>query len=223
VKSNPIVFCDGACSGNPGPGGWGAIVSHGEDVVELGGRQEKTTNNQMELTGAIEALVYLKDIPGKVEINTDSTYVIKGITQWIHGWRKRGWVSMENKPVANRELWERLSEVASARGRGNISWNYVAGHSGNAGNDRVDQIAVSYSQNKPVPLYSGPAADYKVSLEKTAPFKTIYLSLVDNEPQRHATWAECESRVKGKKGAKYKKILSAAEEKTVLAGWGVKS
>src|SRR5215510_14931822 len=125
-----VVFTDGAAKGNPGPGGWGAIVVTPEGVVtELGGRAaEATTNNKMELTGAIEALVALRAVPGPVAIYTDSTYLIQGIRGWIFGWRKRGWKTAAGGDVLNRDLWEQLDELVRARGKNGITWHYVRGH-----------------------------------------------------------------------------------------------
>ncbi|MES1253980.1 MAG: ribonuclease HI, partial [Acidobacteriota bacterium] len=140
-----IVFTDGAAKGNPGPGGWGVvIVSPAGHVVELGGGAGLTTNNKMELTGAIEALQRLNGTMGAVAIYTDSTYVIQGISKWIWGWRRRGWKTADGGDVQNRELWERLAREVDARGANTIAWHYVRGHSGIPGNERVDEIANAF-------------------------------------------------------------------------------
>ena len=132
-----IIHTDGACSGNPGPGGWGAVLQHGETIKELKGGAPLTTNNQMELTAAIEALNALKR-PCAVELHTDSSYVKDGLTKWIHGWKKNGWKTADKKPVKNVELWQAL-EAAVARHT--INWQWVKGHNGDEMNERADQLA----------------------------------------------------------------------------------
>ena len=131
------MFTDGACRGNPGPGGWAALLRIGDKERELSGGETMTTNNRMELTAAIEGLRALKR-PCRVELHTDSNYVRDGITKWIHGWNRNGWRTADKKPVKNAELWQQLVE-ASARHR--IAWHWVKGHSGHPENDRVDALA----------------------------------------------------------------------------------
>ena len=131
------IFTDGACKGNPGPGGWGALLRNGAHEKELSGGEADTTNNRMEMKAVIEALNALKQ-PCEVELYSDSKYVIDGITKWIHGWQKRGWVNAAKKPVANAELWQLLLKATS---RHNITWHWVKGHSGHPENERVDQLA----------------------------------------------------------------------------------
>ena len=132
-----VIYTDGACSGNPGPGGWGAVMISGEHVKDICGGEPGTTNNRMELMAAIQALEALKK-PCKVELHTDSTYVMKGISEWIHGWKKRGWKTADNKPVKNDDLWRRLD---AARLRHEVSWNWVKGHAGHELNERADALA----------------------------------------------------------------------------------
>ena len=131
------IFTDGACRGNPGPGGWGAIIRAGAHEKELSGGEELTTNNRMELLAAIRALEALKR-PCKIDLHTDSIYVRDGITKWIHGWQKNGWRTADKKPVKNAELWQRLLEVARPH---RIEWRWVKGHSGHPENDRADALA----------------------------------------------------------------------------------
>ena len=131
------LFTDGACKGNPGPGGWGALLRKGATEKELSGAETDTTNNRMEMTAAIEALSALKR-PCTVDLYTDSKYMIDGITKWLPGWQKRGWKTADKKPVKNEDLWRRLSEL-NARHR--VTWHWVKGHSGHAENERVDQLA----------------------------------------------------------------------------------
>lgn len=232
-----IVFTDGAAKGNPGPGGWGAIIARADTVVERGGGDAHTTNNRMEMTGPIEALALLGDEPGAVDLHTDSTYVIRGITQWIHGWRKRGWKTADGKEVLNRELWERLARLDRGRAAlGGVRWHYVRGHSGIAGNERVDEIASSFASAAPIDLYRGPRAAYWVDIEAVPSDTAVpaqrprdaaakakahsYLSVIDGRPMRHATWGECEGRVRGVSGARFKKSSSPADEEVILRSWG---
>ncbi len=132
-----IVHTDGACSGNPGPGGWGAILEFNGTQKELSGGEGLTTNNRMELTGAIVALESLKR-PCKVEMHVDSAYVKDGITKWIHGWKRNGWKTADKKPVKNMELWQRLD---AALANHEISWRWVKGHAGHSENERADELA----------------------------------------------------------------------------------
>jgi len=131
------IFSDGACSGNPGPGGWGTILRFGGHEKELSGYDPETTNNRMELIGAIAGLEALTR-PCRVRVTTDSEYVKKGMTEWIESWVKRGWKNTQKKPVANRDLWERLLELAAQH---QVEWHWVRGHDGHAENERCDVLA----------------------------------------------------------------------------------
>ncbi len=133
------IFTDGACSGNPGPGGWGVILRFGAHEKELSGFSPSTTNNRMELLAAIRALESLKK-SCRVILNTDSAYLKNGITIWIHDWKKRGWRKSNKKPVENVDLWQRLDTLASQH---NIEWRWIRGHEGHPENERVDRLAVS--------------------------------------------------------------------------------
>jgi ribonuclease HI len=247
-----VAFTDGAASGNPGPGGWAAVVVTPQGhVTELGGGAAHTTNNKMELTGAIMALEHVAHEPDSVRIYTDSSYVIKGITQWVWNWQRRGWKTAEGADVLNRDLWEQLLSLVNARGRTRIEWHWVRGHDGTPGNERVDEIAVAFSRHRHEPLYDGPLSVYALPIldlpEATdAPARSraasggsaapalaptrkaaskgpaySYLSLIDGVLERHGTWAECERRVKGRSGARFKKAMSAAEEADILRSWGL--
>jgi ribonuclease HI len=136
------IYSDGACRGNPGPGGWGAIIRSGNIEKELFGGETATTNNRMELTAVIRALEALKP-PSKVCLYTDSQYVQKGISQWIHAWKRNGWKTADKKPVKNEDLWRELDEL---RKRHDIEWHWVKGHAGHAENERADALA-----NKGIP------------------------------------------------------------------------
>jgi ribonuclease HI len=230
VTKNPLViYTDGACSGNPGPGGWGAIVADGESVVELGGGEAHTTNNRMELKAVIEAL---KMGEGPVILCVDSTYVMEGAQKWMAGWKRKGWKTSIGEPVLNRDLWEELDALLQKR---TVAWRWVRGHVGNAGNHRCDRIAVSFSKGKPIELYGGPRRGYPVGLSvpdhAPAPERKqgsgkskkkeggYYLSLLDGKLEKHLTWPECQARVHGK-NAKFKKVSGAEEERDVLKSWG---
>ncbi|HLS01999.1 MAG TPA: ribonuclease HI [Beutenbergiaceae bacterium] len=132
-----VIYTDGACSGNPGPGGWGVWLRYGEHERELFGGEKETTNNRMELMAAIQALEALRR-PMPVVVHTDSSYVRNGITSWVAGWKKRGWQTSAKKPVKNVDLWQRLD---AARERHEVQWRWVRGHSGDEGNERADELA----------------------------------------------------------------------------------
>lgn len=238
LENQIVVYCDGACSGNPGPGGWGTIVSTTDGRVrELGGGALGTTNNQMELTATIEALKMIDDAPGEIVIYTDSVYVIRGITQWIWGWIRNGWKTAEGKEVLNREYWQELSKLVSERKKiSATNWKYVRGHVGIQGNERCDEIAVRFSQGQRPSLFNGTVHEYPIDVRRKPPEEPLpemrsksgpkpgahsYLSLLGGTPMRHGSWAECERRVKGQPGAKFKKAMSAGDEIAILKSWGV--
>lgn len=131
------IYTDGACSGNPGPGGWGALLRIGEKEREINGGEAETTNNRMEMMAAIQALEALKR-PSQVHLHTDSTYVRNGITKWIHAWKARNWRTADRKPVKNIDLWQRLDQAVAAH---QVEWFWVKGHSGHPDNERADQLA----------------------------------------------------------------------------------
>jgi ribonuclease HI len=136
-RPHVVAYTDGACSGNPGPGGWGVILIYGEHRKELNGGEPVTTNNRMELMGAISALEALKK-PARVDIHTDSEYVQKGISGWINGWKRNGWRTSAKQPVKNADLWQRLD---AARARHEVRWHWLRGHAGHAENERADELA----------------------------------------------------------------------------------
>lgn len=234
-----FVYCDGACSGNPGPGGWGAVVIFPENrVKELGGGERPTTNNRMEMLGAIAALKAVMDRPEPVKLYTDSGYLINGITQWLQGWKRRGWRTMDGKPVLNQDLWERLDALSQALGA-RLIWGHVKGHAGHELNERCDEIAVAFSHGERPKLYDGPAVGCGYSLlepgaehlrqpapRRTGPFSKpkpkggFYLSFVGGRVERHSTWPQCQERVHGVSGARFKKVSSPEEEQAVLRQWG---
>jgi ribonuclease HI len=240
--SSIVVFTDGAAKRNPGPGGWGVvIVTPDGHVTELGGGAAHTTNNKMELTGAIEALTELEHVDGRLAVYTDSTYVIQGIESWVHNWKRRGWKTATGGEVLNRDLWERLSALAGARPPRSISWHYVRGHVGIPGNERVDAIADAFAVKGRAELYVGPLVGYPIAIldlpdDTSVPARSkpspgtagarskgpaySYLSVVDGRPMRHSTWADCEQRVKGRSGARFKKATSRDDQAAILRSWG---
>lgn len=137
VPTRVTIYTDGACSGNPGPGGWGAVLQYGDAKKEINGGTSETTNNRMEMMAAIMALESLKR-PMAVDLYTDSTYVRSGITEWLPGWKRRNWRTAAKKPVKNVDLWQRLDSAAAAH---QIAWHWVKGHAGNPGNERADELA----------------------------------------------------------------------------------
>lgn len=227
------IFTDGAAKGNPGPGGYGAVVVLGETVQEIGEAKVLTTNNEMELRAVVAALSVVPD-GVTVGIYTDSKYVVQGATGWVFGWIRNGWKTKSGGDVLHREVWERLHAELQ---RVNVTWHKVPGHVGIIGNERADTIASDLGAGKPVDLYSGPRADYGYDIddvsydeakaaERSAARKRqsqkaySYVSAVDGIVQTHATWSECEARVKGKKGTRFKKAVSAAEEREIIADFG---
>ena len=138
-QQSVVIYTDGACKGNPGPGGWGAVLSNGETEKELFGGELGTTNNRMEMTAVIEALAALKK-PCHVTLYLDSEYVRKGITEWIHGWKARGWRTAEKAPVKNVDLWQKLDALVASSDH-KIDWRWVKGHAGDPGNERADALA----------------------------------------------------------------------------------
>lgn len=137
MKKHVVIYTDGACRGNPGPGGWGALLRYGHKEKALSGAESLTTNNRMELMGAIQALAALTE-SCRVDLHTDSKYVQKGISEWLAGWKKNGWRTASKKPVKNADLWELLEHEAN---RHEMTWHWVKGHSGHVENDFVDELA----------------------------------------------------------------------------------
>jgi len=244
-KDTVIIYTDGSSRGNPGRGGWGAVVAYGDGVskvIELGGAENPTTNNRMELSAAIESLTFLRDLGDAytIDVRADSSYVINGITKWVVGWERNGWKNSKKEEVLNRDLWEALAEVvADLKLSGSkISWRYTAGHSGIPGNERVDTIATMYADGDAIKLFDGARDEYEVDLDdlevratsekqKKSPEEKArqkmkaysYVSLVDGKIMTHATWAECEKRVKGMRATKFKKAVSAEDECAIMRAW----
>ena len=236
-----IIFTDGSSLGNPGVGGWGAVIVMPDDqVFEIGGRETLTTNNRMELTAAIEALLKLRDFEpnfDSIEIHTDSTYLKNGISSWVYTWEKNNWITSAKEPVQNQDLWQTLIEIARHhRNHGKIFWEKVKGHDGVHGNERADHIATSFAEQGGAQLFTGGLDKYEALMggqlfgkmttknKKTATKSKSskskkqaysYVSCIDGVIFYDATWAECSKRVKGVAGVKYKKATSEKEEKEI--------
>lgn len=229
---NVIVFTDGASRGNPGPGGWGVVISDGNKVIELGGRENNTTNNRMEMQAAIVAIQYLhKNDLINAKIHTDSAYLINGATKWLKGWQENSWITKTKDPVKNSDLW---AVLASLLQNIRVTWVKVSGHSGVSANERVDIIATSFADNKSVKLFSGFSKDYDIDLNtiknssKKAKKKNSsrqkaysYVSMVNGKIHIDKIWGDCEKRVKGVSGARFKKALSKYDEERIVESFKV--
>lgn len=247
TENDIIIFTDGSSRGNPGPGGYGFVAvyqSHGTEKVDEGGGGEKeTTNNRMEMMAVLKALTFFDGyyVPGELKeksftIYLDSAYVMNGSTKWVFGWAKNNWKTSLKEDVANVDLWQQIMEVMKGK---KIEWKLLKGHAGVAGNERCDEIATSFADSVTggdfPELYKGNLSDYKVDImnlessgagsagskKKSSKEKAYsYVSMVDGLVMTHKTWAECEARVKGAKGAKFKKVFSAAEESDLIKTLG---
>lgn len=238
------IFTDGSSRGNPGPGGWGAIAIYPDSkgtlkVDELGGGEKETTNNRMEIMAVISALENFTDyyssfLDKKFIIYIDSAYVLNGATKWIRGWKAKNWKTIAKEDVKNRDLWERLADVLEGK---SIKWNLIKGHSGTIGNERCDVIATTFADAAIPDLYKGTFAHYTLqnilnietgvigndgSSSSSSSSKSrsklpaySYVSSVDGKVMTHKTWVECEARVKGVSGTRFKKALSKSEEDTI--------
>ncbi|GEM_PF-88989 len=284
---NYKIFTDGSSRGNPGPGGWGAIVvsvadisnknlDSGEDVAvasvtELGGGEKQTTNNRMELMAAAKVLEYissktrfrLSDVvspDSTIDIYTDSSYLINGITKWVHGWKENAWKTKTKNDVLNKALWQEIDylvNTGSSHGAKksrpfDIKWHHIGGHVGIVGNERCDEIATAFADSLmkdvsrstketeyKIELYDGSLSGYremmfgrdildlshdefmtKAKRSSSTRSRTkaySYVSKVDGVIETHKTWQECEGRVKGKHGARFKKALDISEESDIVS------
>jgi ribonuclease HI len=246
---DPMAYTDGACLGNPGPGGWGVRILYPDGSVrEYGGAAAATTNNRMELQAAIEALKVLATCP-EATVVTDSRYVIDGLTRWIHNWRRRGWTTLAHTPVKNRGLWMTLDRLNHPH----IVWQHVRGHSGDPNNERVDAIARAFARGTATPLFCGqsgapgdpvvtpsgnaspviplptlsersassPGATASAQGSRAALPKARYISIVHGVVALDDEWAACAARVRGASGARYKKVRTAEELASFCAEHGV--
>ncbi len=230
MEQKITVFTDGAAKGNPGKGGFGAVISYDKQVLEIGTYKAHTTNNEMELKAVVEALKKIVDKKQPVAIYTDSKYVVEGAKGWVFAWAKNGWQTKAKTDVINKDLWQELLPLL---GKIDIEWHKVPGHVGIIGNERADTIASDLAENKPVVFYNGPLSGYELNIadtsydevaakkrsdtrKRSAQKAHSYVSMVDGVVQTHTTWSECENRVKGKKGVLFKKSLDASNEKEII-------
>lgn len=237
-----IIVSDGACSKNPGPGGWGLIVVTPEDeVMEFGGHEDETTNNRMELMGLYRGMQEVFKIENKkkaakvIHVISDSKYVLDGASKYVANWARSAWRTSTGSEVKNQDLWEKilkgLGEFQKLKMR--FEYELVKGHSGHEANERCDQIAVAFCKNESLDLYSGPLSEYSVkvgmnlAVNEPAPkvkgevYEPVYLSLVNGKVSRHTMWNDCQNATIGISGAKFKKVKSAKEEEDILKLWGV--
>lgn len=229
-----ILVSDGACSKNPGPGGYGAIlVTPDQEVMELGGHESETTNNRMELMGLYRGMQEVYKIENKIKsgkaslhVISDSKYVLDGASKYVAHWARSAWRTSTGTEVKNQDLWEKIlkgfTEFQKLKVR--MEYELVKGHSGHEANERCDQIAVAYSKDEEVELYRGPLTGYSVKVgihQKVEAFEPAYLSYVNGVLTRHATWEECQNATVGISGAKYKKVKNLKEEQDTLKLWGL--
>lgn len=240
MKNTVTIYTDGASRGNPGPGGWAAIILSDTHAIELAGKKDPATNNQMELEAVIQALAYVQKTHRavSVELHADSRYVLSGIESWIDGWVRNGWMTVSKKPVENKLQWVKLMKLRDAFGR-KLTLVKVDGHSGHLYNDRCDELAVAAALSKKPTLFKGTIAAYEAKLGDTPPKSPVkktsskkstnsapaysYVSLVGGTVYVDKTWPACEKRVKGAKGAKYKKVFSKQEETDLVQDYTLES
>lgn len=247
-KDELVIYTDGASRGNPGPGGWGAVIlvgpSAGGFAMEITGSQNPATNNQMELQAVLAALSDSAPLAyeGQVIVFSDSSYVVNGLNSWVWGWEKKGWITMQKKPVENKEMWVKLLDLLKKYGN-KLTVAKVSGHSGDLYNERCDELAVESALGNQQKFFKGKLEDYKKFLEEMGTTKKVssgkskagskktrssaqaysYVSLVGGKVYTDKTWGACEKRVKGTKGAKYKKVFSKDEERELVQGYTLKA
>ncbi len=234
MKQKTLIFTDGASKGNPGRGGYGVVILHSDIVTELGGFKPRTTNNEMELKAVVEALKAIASEKISVDLYTDSKYVVEGAKSWVFGWANNGWKTKAKTDVLNKDLWQELLPLL---GKVDVKWHKVPGHVGIVGNERADVIASTFADKGTFDLYKGKELDYRHDIhnisydESKAQERSdtrkrqnqkaySYVSAIDGVVKIHLTWAECEVRVKGKKGAKFKKALDKKEEGEIVRNFG---
>lgn len=242
MKNTVTIYTDGSSRGNPGPGGWAAIVMTDTKVVELAGNVTPATNNQMELMAVEKGLEYTQiHFPEyTVLVHADSTYVLRGLESWLDGWKRNGWLTATKKPVENKNQWQALLELRDFFGK-KLELVKVEGHSGHTYNDRCDELAVAAALNTPLNIFEGSVKEYEqrlidsppqsiqksakkpgASKKETGPAYS-YVSMVNGKVFTDKTWAACEARVKGTKGVKYKKVFSKGEETGLIQDYTLAS
>jgi ribonuclease HI len=256
MKKELVIYTDGASRGNPGPGGWGAVILVDGYAMEIAGSAKKATNNQMELQAVLEVLSdsATRAHNGPIVVFSDSAYAVNGLNSWIWGWEKKGWITSAKTPVENKEIWVKLLALLKELGS-KLTIAKIKGHGGELYNERCDELAVSAAlglsamsahagkADKKYTHFKGSQKDYdaflkeigttkksKSSKTKTTNRKALpsgpaysYVSMVGGKVYADKTWSECEARVKGKKGAKYKKVFSKAEETSLVQDYTLDS
>ncbi len=234
LMNKVIVFTDGSSRGNPGRGGWGAVIASPKNVYELTGRADTTTNNRMELQAVIESLEFLQknnQAQTEIVINSDSQYFKNGFEKWMYGWQSRGWLTSTKQPVLNQDQWEKLLNLKPLFPK--LSINHVRGHVGIPGNERADELATLSADDLAPLCYQGSRQNYTVDLSvvssagtnstKSKSKKTgkamCYLSMVDGVIKEHETWAECQARTDGQSKARYRRADSVAERDEIVRSW----
>ena len=237
TDNKALVYTDGSSSGNPGPGGYGTVILLPQGKIEeLGGYEEHTTNNRMELRAVLETLKFFSKKEEKIDemvISTDSTYVLGGATGWVYGWAKNGWKTKEGNDVSNQDIWQELMGLTLKLSSQNkkVSYEKVKGHSGDFLNERANEIAQTYSKGTPPILFRGqmeqfeelfgylknlPASKQKKENKGKA---YSYVARVNGETRIFSDWDSCKDFVQGKAGALFKKVFSEAEEKELVETW----
>lgn len=236
MKKELVMYTDGASRGNPGPGGWAAVILIDDKAMEVSGFATKATNNQMELTAVLKVLSDKGALShkGAVTVYSDSAYVVNGLNSWVYGWVKNNWVTSTKTKVENKEIWSSLLELLKEYGD-RLAIKKIAGHSGELYNERCDQLAVAAATGKKVEHFQGDRDAYEVFLKKEVSVTTVpktkkpkndapafsYVSLVNGKVYVDKTWASCEKRVKGVKGAKFKKVFSKNEETALVQDYTI--
>ena len=235
-----IIYTDGSSRGNPGPGGWGSVVATPQHVYELAGFAQKTTNNRMELMAVVKSLQFLlthKQSEYPIFLHTDSQYFKNGFEKWMYGWADRKWLTSKKEPVLNQDLWQELLQLKPLFPR--LVIHHVRGHVGVAGNERADVLATTAADDQTEISQKSSRANYQVELKimpasstsstkpksksKSSGKAFCYLSLVSGKLIEHDNWADCEARVKGQKGAKYRRANSAVDRDEIISSWNSKS
>ncbi len=231
-----FVFIDGSSLGNPGPGGWGALLIAREEnqIAEIGGSKKNSTNNEMELEALVQSLSFLRGNSGNILFFSDSRYLVQAMSIWLDGWRKNGWRRKDGKEIKNLSLWKKISSLLEERGKNTVFFIHIPSHVGIFGNERVDKIAQSFAKGESIELYQGTFKKYPFrdklllpSLEEIYTKKSqkrrrkdkqkcYYLSFQNGKVTRYENWEECKKHVLGKKGIRYKKICSKEEREDFL-------
>lgn len=230
--SKIIIYTDGASRGNPGSGGYGAIIMFPNGkAIETGGREDNTTNNRMELMAALSALKLVEERDEEklpIDLCSDSSYVVNGLSGWMFAWEKNGWKTKEGNIVLNQDIWKELFGVSFRLSKRGLSILKVAGHAGVLLNERADILAQDFADNKKPILFVGDMKQYekllsqiKITEKKGKDKRPVfsYVSLVDGKLKTHKDWKSCEDEVKGKNGAKFRKVHSREEEVELLRQW----